>query len=58
MKLNGQMVYLWPAVDQGGEVLEICVARARDKAAALTFIKKALTGHSSPEMITTDGLRS
>ena len=30
----------------------------RDKAAALTFMKKALKRHGSPEAITTDGLRS
>ena len=30
----------------------------RDKEAALTFMKKALKRHGSPEKITTDGLRS
>ena len=30
----------------------------RDKAAALTFMKKALKRHGSPDAITTDGLRS
>jgi len=33
-------------------------SRTRDKAAALTFMKKALKRHGSPEVITTDGLRS
>jgi putative transposase len=58
VKLNGEMVYLWRAVDQEGEVLESYVTKARDKAAALTFMKKALKRHGSPEAITTDGLRS
>ena len=58
MKLNGEMVYLWRAVDQEGEILESFVTRKRDKAAALTFMKKALKRHGSPEAITTDGLRS
>lgn len=58
VKLNGEMVYLWRAVDHEGEVLESFVTRARDRAAALTFIKKALKRHGSPEAITTDGLRS
>ncbi|GGB23972.1 hypothetical protein GCM10011380_12070 [Sphingomonas metalli] len=58
VKLNGEMVYLWRAVDQEGEVLESYVTRSRDKAAALTFMKKALKRHGSPEAITTDGLRS
>jgi putative transposase len=58
VKLNGEMVYLWRAVDHEGEVLESYVTRTRDKAAALGFMKKALKRHGSPESITTDGLRS
>ena len=52
------MHYLWRAVDHEGEVLESFVTKERDKAAALTFIKKALKRHGSPQAITTDGLRS
>ena len=58
VRLNGEMVYLWRAVDHEGEVLESYVTRTRDKAAALRFMKKALKRHGSPETITTDGLRS
>ena len=58
VKLNGEMVYLWRAVDQGGEVLESLVSKTRDKKEALTFMKKALKRHGQPEAITTDGLRS
>jgi putative transposase len=58
VKLNGEMVYLGQAVDQEGEVLESYVTKSRDKAAALTFMKKAPKRHGSPEAITTDGLRS
>jgi len=58
VKLNGEMVYLWRAVDQEGEILESYITRTRDKAAALAFMKKALKRHGSPETITTDGLRS
>ena len=58
VKLNGEMVYLWRAVDHEGEILESYVTRTRDKAAALTFMKKALKRHGSPEAVTTDGLRS
>jgi putative transposase len=58
VKINGEMHYLWRAVDQEGEVLESFVTKTRDKAAALTFIKKALKRHGSPKTITTDGLRS
>ncbi|MEW9855749.1 IS6 family transposase [Novosphingobium sp. M1R2S20] len=58
VKLNGEMVYLWRAVDQEGEILESFVTKTRDKQAALTFMKKAMKGHGPPEAITTDGLRS
>ncbi len=58
VKINGEMHYLWRAVDQEGEVLESFATRTRDKAAALAFMKKALKRHGSPEAITTDGLRS
>jgi len=58
VKINGEMHYLWRAVDQEGEVLESYVTKTRDKAAALSFMKKALKRHGSPESITTDGRRS
>src|SRR6195952_4476534 len=58
VKINGEMHYLWRAVDHEGEVLESYVTKTRDKAAALKFIKKAMKRHGSPEVITTDGLRS
>jgi putative transposase len=58
MKLNGEMVYLWRAVDHEGEILESYVTKTRDKAVALTFMTKALKRHGSVEAITTDGMRS
>jgi putative transposase len=58
VKINGEMHYLWRAVDQEGEVLESYVTKTRDKTAALRFMKKALKRHGAPEAITTDGLRS
>jgi putative transposase len=33
VKINGEMHYLWRAVDQDGEVLESYVTKTRDKAA-------------------------
>ena len=58
VKINGEMHYLWRAVDHEGEILESFVTKDRDKAAALKFMKKALKRYGSPEAITTDGLRS
>jgi putative transposase len=57
VKINGEMRYLWRAIDHEGEVLESYVTKERDKAAALKFIKKALKRHGSPRTIVTDGLR-
>jgi putative transposase len=37
VKVNGEMRYLWRAVDHEGEILESYVTRERDKAAALRF---------------------
>jgi putative transposase len=58
VKINGEMHYLWRAIDHEGEVLESFVSKDRDKAAALKFIKKAMKRHGQPKAITTDGLRS
>jgi len=58
VKINGEMVYLWRAVDHEGEILESYVTRSRDKAAAWRFMRKALKRHGPVEAITTDGLRS
>jgi putative transposase len=58
VKINGEMRYLWRAVDHEGEVLESFVSTTRDKAAALKFIKKAMKRHGSPHAIVTDRLRS
>lgn len=58
VKLNGEMVYLWRAVDQEGEILESYITKTRDKAAALAFMKKTLKRHGAPASIITDGLKS
>jgi len=58
VKINGEMHYLWRAVDHEGEVLESFVTKTRDKAAALKFLRKALKRHGRPEELVTDRLRS
>ena len=42
MKVNGEMRYLWRAVDHEGEVLESFVTNCRDRKAALVFLKKLM----------------
>ena len=58
VRINGERHYLWRAVDHEGEILESFVTKKRDKAAALTFLKKALKRHGPADAIATDGLRS
>ena len=58
VKINGEMHFLWRAIDHEGEVLESYVTKKRDKPAALRFIKKALKRHGKTERFVTDGLRS
>jgi putative transposase len=57
--INGKRHYLWPAVDQDGDVLDILVHRHRDKWAAKRFFRKLLKGLCyAPCRIVTDKLRS
>ena len=58
VRMNGEMVYLWRAVDHEGEILESFVTQKRYKSADLVFMKKALKRHGIPKTIVTDGLRS
>ena len=58
VKINGEVHYLWRAVDHEGEVLESFAIKTRDKAAALKFIKRAMKRHGNPRAVVTDGLRS
>ena len=44
LKINGEICYLWRAVDQYGNVLDILVTSKRDKQAAKRFFRKLLKG--------------
>jgi putative transposase len=58
VKINGEMRYLWRAVDHEGEILESFATETRDTVAALKFLKRAMKRYGKPEVIVTDGLRS
>jgi putative transposase len=59
LKINGETHYLWRAVDQDGNVLDILVQRRRNKAAAKKFFRKLLKGcHYVPRVMITDKLGS
>ncbi|WP_405720468.1 IS6 family transposase [Streptomyces sp. NBC_00046] len=56
--INGEQKYLWRAVDQDGNVLDILVQNQR-KAAARRFFRRLLKGiGAAPRVIVTDKLRS
>jgi putative transposase len=59
LKINGRLHYLWRAVDQDGDVLDILVQSHRDKKAAKKFFRKLLKRlRYVPRMMITDKLRS
>ena len=59
LKINGRLHYLWRAVDQDGDVLDILIQSRRDKEAAKKFFRKLLKGwRYLPRVIVTDKLRS
>ena len=58
VKINGEVHYLWRAVDHEGEVLEVFATKRRDRNAALVFLKRAMKRYGRPQAIVTDRLRS
>ena len=59
IRINGELRYLWRAVDQHGVVLDILVQGRRNAAAAKRFFKRLLQGlRYKPRRLITDGLRS
>ena len=54
MKVLGRWRYLYRAVDQFGQVIDVLVAPKRDKTAARRFFTGALAGATSPTEVTTD----
>ncbi|MBL3671583.1 IS6 family transposase [Streptomyces sp. M2CJ-2] len=59
LTINGEQKYLWRAVDQDGNVLDVLVQNRRDKAAARRFFRRLLKGIGAvPRVVVTDKLRS
>ena len=57
--IRGRQQYLWRAVDQDGDLLDILVQSRRDRRAAVRFLRKVLKGQGrSPHRLITDKLRS
>ena len=59
VKINGKQHYLWRAVDQDGEVVDVFLQTKRDGAAAKRFFRRLVRSHGrDPRKIVTDKLRS
>ena len=59
IKIQGERQYLWRAVDQDGDVIDILVQPRRDQKAAKRFFRKLLKGQGRPPwQLVTDKLRS
>jgi putative transposase len=55
IKINGKQHYLWRAVDQDGDVVDILLQTTRDGKAAKRFFKRILKSYDSDlRQITTD----
>ena len=59
VKIQGKQHYLWRAVDQDGEIVDVFLQRRRDGKAAKRFFKRLIKTHRmEPRTIVTDKLRS
>jgi len=59
IRIAGERMYLWRAVDHEGEVLDMLVQRRRDSRAALRLMRKLLKKQGfASKLLITDKLRS
>jgi len=59
VRIGGEHMYLWRAVDHEGEILDMLVQRRRDARAALRLMRKLLRKHGfAPKTLVTDKLPS
>src|ERR1700724_1465046 len=55
LKIRGQWVYLYRAVDKQGRTVDFLLSKRRDVAAAKRFFSRAAKQHGAPRVITLDG---
>jgi putative transposase len=59
VKIQGRQQYLWHAVDEDGDVIDLLVQSRRNRRAASRFFRKLLKGQGrEPRRLITDKLRS
>ena len=59
VKINGELYYLWCAIDHEGEVLEVIATKRRDRKAALNLLpRRLMKRYGKPQSVITDRLCS
>ena len=58
MRINGEIYYLWRAVDEDGFELDVLLQKRRNKKAAIRFLARLLHAYPKSRVIVTDKLRS
>ena len=54
LKIKGEDVYLYRAVDKSGDTVDFMLSKKRDKSAALKFFRKSIGSNGLPEKVTMD----
>lgn len=54
VKVAGRWRYVYRAVDEYGQIIDVCVSARRDTRAALRFFTAALRAHGAPVEVVTD----
>jgi transposase-like protein len=54
IKVNGRWVYLYRAIDQYGQVIDVLISRKRDLASTRRFFTRALEHGARPTEVNTD----
>jgi len=58
VRINGELQYLWRAVDHEGEALESFVTKRRNRKAAVKILRKVMKRYGRPNVVVMDKLRS
>ena len=58
IKVKGEWLYYYRAVDKFGEVIDYYLSYHRDEAAAKAFLNKAIAQHGLPDKVVIDGSKS
>jgi putative transposase len=58
VKINGELHYLWRAVDHEGEMLEVIATKRRDRKAAWNLLRRLTKRYGKPQSVVTDRFRS